>query len=227
MSSQSTPALVKIWDIWLRLFHWTLAVTVIFLLLSGEFGWFFFEGHKLAGEIVVLLIIFRCVWGVIGSSNARLGALIAHPKYAITHLRDLFKGSVEQESGHSASGAWAVIIILTSVGFQAVSGLFIADQDELLEGVFYGVLSDDISSQLMSLHYQNARLIQIVLIVHVLMIGFYWLRGKINLLYPMITGYIKWSSEKPLPSIRLQQSWVGGALLVVLFLSLSWLFRWW
>ncbi len=227
MNHQSTQTLVKIWDIWLRLFHWTLAVTVIFLLLSGEFGWFFFEGHKLAGEIVVLLIVFRCVWGMIGSSNARLGALITHPKYAIKHLGELLKGAVEQESGHSASGAWAVMIILISVGFQAVSGLFIADQDELLEGVFYGVLSDDIASRLMTLHYQNARFIQIVVIVHVLMIGFYWLRGKVNLLYPMVTGYIKWSSEKPLPSIRLQSNWIGGISLAVLFLLLSWLFRWW
>ncbi len=227
MGQQQTQTLIKVWDIWLRLFHWTFAIAVIFLLLSGEFGWFFFEGHKLAGEIVVALILFRVLWGIFGSSTAKLTTLVTHPKYAFKHIIDLFKGSVHHERGHSASGGWAVILMLLLIGFQAISGLFIADEDELLEGVFYGMLSDDLSSELLSLHYQNARLIQIIVIIHIVTIAFYALRGGINLVKPMITGHMKWPSSLSIPSAQFQANWIAGILLIAVAGGLSWLFNWW
>ncbi len=227
MDQKHAPTLVKVWDIWLRLFHWTFAIAVIFLLLSGEFGWFFFEWHKLVGEVVVALVLFRCIWGFIGSSTGKLTSLITHPKHVIKHIIDLFKGSIHHDRGHSASGGWAVIVMLLLIGFQALSGLFIADEDELIEGVFYGMLSEDLSSQLLSLHYQNALFIQIIVVIHILTIIFYALRGGINLVKPMITGYIKWPANLPIPAAHFRANWVACVLLISVLGSLSWLFNWW
>jgi len=223
---EKTHRLVKVWDIWLRLFHWAFATAVIFMLLSGEFGWFFFEWHQLGGEIVVALILFRCIWGLIGSSTAKLTSLVTHPKYAIEHIIDLLKGSVAYQRGHSTSGGWAVIAMLLLVGFQAISGLFIADEDELLEGVFYGTLSESLSSDLLSLHYQNARLIQIIVIIHIITIAFYALRGGVNLVKPMITGYSKWPSNVSIPAVSFQANWVACLLLIAVAGGLAWLFNW-
>ena len=141
-----------IWDIWIRVFHWSFAATVIFLLVSGETGFLFFDWHKFVGEFVLALLLFRIVWGFVGSSNARLIVLFVNPQRAINHLLHLIRGGVSQERGHNAAGGWAVVVMLVLIAFQAISGLFIADEDELIEGAFYGSVDYGISERLLQMH---------------------------------------------------------------------------
>lgn len=42
---------IRIWDLWIRLFHWSLAAIIVLLLVSGETGWMFLEWYRIAGEI--------------------------------------------------------------------------------------------------------------------------------------------------------------------------------
>lgn len=218
---------VLIWDIWIRLFHWTLATAIIFLLVSGETGWQFFEWHRLVGEGVLALVLFRVCWGLVGSSNASLIRLIASPRRAFLHLRHLVSGKVEPERGHNAAGGYAVLLMLLLIGFQATSGLFIADEDELIEGVFYGVLSSSASDQLYTLHHWNAGLIKAVVILHVLMVLIYLLRAGQNLVKPMFSGRIQWPQDTALPELRRGESVLGLVLFGCTVLLAGWLFSWW
>ena len=74
---------VRIWDIWVRLFHWSFAVSVVFMLISGGTGWLFFDWHRTVGEWVMVLVVFRILWGFVGSSNARLSKLLHSPRASI------------------------------------------------------------------------------------------------------------------------------------------------
>jgi cytochrome b len=228
MNQNSQPAeLVKIWDVWVRLFHWSLAGCVLFLLVSGTTGWQFFEWHRLVGEAVLALILFRLCWGLAGSSNARLGSLLSTPWQALQHLLALIRGSVPAERGHNAAGGWAVLIMLMLISFQAVSGLLIADEEELIEGAFYGTLSGELSDELLHLHHLNGTVLKVVVLVHVIMIGIYAWRASQNLLKPMLTGSMWWPTNTRPPAVAFQHGLIGLLIAVVCVGVTGLILSWW
>ena len=204
---------LRIWDIWIRLFHWSLALSVGFLLYTGLTGQLFFDWHKVTGEFVLMLILFRLVWGVLGSSNARLWQLFRSPLQAAGHIRHVVSRNVAQERGHNAAGSWAVLAMLLILGTQAITGLFIADEDEFVEGAFYGSVNSGLSDFMFRVHHINAELIQIVLVLHVGMVFLYLLYAKVNLVRPMITGNLRWLADKAAPDVKFQRWWIGALCL--------------
>jgi cytochrome b len=217
---------IRIWDLWIRLFHWSLAATIVFLLVSGETGWMFFKWHRNAGEIALTLIVFRLLWGLFGSSNARLHSLVRNPAKAIAHIDELFKRKLPQERGHNAAGGWAVLLVLVSITVQAITGQFIADEEELIEGAFYGVASSNLTDLMYTVHMRNAQLLQIFVIVHVAMVFFYLLYARVNLIFPMINGSMKWTGSQKIPTIVYQRTWIGFIFAIVSITTVGYVVGW-
>lgn len=217
---------VRVWDIWVRLFHWSLVVSVGFLLISGETGWQFFDWHRNAGEFVLTLIVFRVLWGIAGSSNARLSALLQSPVAGLHHLAMLFRRQTHSERGHNAAGSWAVLAMLLVLTTQAVTGFFIADEDEFIEGALYGTLSSSATDLAYRIHHLNAQLIQIVIAVHIIMVFVYLLYARLNLITPMITGWMKWPEKQALPEVGFQKFWLGIVFLAVAVGGVGYLAGW-
>lgn len=217
---------IRIWDLWIRLFHWSLAATIVFLLVSGETGWMFFEWHRTAGEIALTLVVFRLFWGIFGSSNARLLKLITSPASAIAHLGELFKRKLPQERGHNAAGGWAVLLVLVSITAQAITGQFIADEEEFIEGAYYGAISGDLTDLMYTVHMRNAQLLQIFVIVHVAMVFIYLLYARVNLIFPMFTGSMKWTGTQKVPDVVYQGNWVGLILAIVSVVAIAYVVGW-
>lgn len=197
------------------------------MLVSGTTGWQFFEWHRTVGEVTIALLLFRFLWGVVGSSNARLSTFVSDPRLAIRHLIGLMKGHVAAERGHNAAGAWAVLVMLALVSFQAVSGLLIADEEELIEGVFYGVLSSDQTDRLLYLHKQNATVLKLMIVLHVVMIAIYAARASTNLVKPMLTGSMTWPGAVALPNVVFQRRWIGLAIAIACALLVGTTLSWW
>ncbi|MFK7891692.1 MAG: cytochrome b/b6 domain-containing protein, partial [Granulosicoccus sp.] len=175
----------------------------------------------------LLLILFRVLWGIVGSSNIRMNRLVRNPLEALSHLRALVARDVPVEREHNAAGAWAVVALVLIVGTQAVTGMYIADEDEIVEGALYGSLGSDLSDLMYRVHMINANLIQIIVGLHVLMIVVYLLYAKRNLLTPMFTGTLRWPESVPLPVVDFQRWWVGLICLVISLLGVGWLADWW
>lgn len=197
------------------------------MLFSGKTGNFFFDWHRPVGEFVLALIVFRIIWGFVGSSNAKLLPLFTGPSAVLAHLKELLAGQVRTERGHNAAGGWAVIVMLVLIGFQAISGMLIADEEEFVEGRFYGLLDESTMFTLLSLHKANSNLLMTVVAVHILMIAVYRLRGKQNLLPAMITGRMKWPEHEPTKPYTSQRWWVGLCLVVAVFSVVGWVSNWW
>jgi len=217
---------IVIWDGWIRLFHWTLGGLVAFLLISGKTGWMFFEAHRRAGELVLALLIFRLCWGLVGSSNARLTSLVSNPNRAFQHLVHLSQGTVSTERSHNPAGGWAVLLLLLLLFFQVLSGLLIADEEELIEGAFYGAFDYAFSDLLWEMHLINSNLLIALIVLHVVMVFVYLLRASQNLITPMLTGLMYWPSSKEPPPLFLQKWWVGLVLLTAIFGIVGWMFSW-
>ncbi len=196
------------------------------MLISGNTGFLFFDWHRQVGELVLALMVFRLGWGIVGSSNVRLHRLITSPKAALLHLQDVYKRQASAERGHNAAGSWAVIIMLLMLSIQAITGLYIADEDELVEGALYGTVSGSVSDLMHGIHHTNAELLQIVIVVHIAMVFLYLLFGKQNLILPMFTGRMKWLSENRAPHMFFQKPIIGFMVAVASAVLIGYLANW-
>jgi cytochrome b len=111
---------VKVWDIGVRLFHWTLVVLFTVAYLSGDDEDML---HIYAGYGVIALIAFRILWGVVGTRHARFADFVYGPKATMDYARSLFSGKPIHYLGHNPLGGWMVIALLLSLAGACWSGL--------------------------------------------------------------------------------------------------------
>ena len=78
---------VPVWDIPVRVFHWVLVLLIGFSWLSGEMEWM--DWHFYSGYAVLSLILFRILWGFVGSTHARFGDFLYGPSALIAYIRTL------------------------------------------------------------------------------------------------------------------------------------------
>ena len=105
---------VKVWDLPLRLFHWTLVLAIALALLSSEEGSGLNNWHVLSGWVAGLLIVFRLIWGVVGGEHSRFSDFI-RPSRIGRHVSGLVGGRREPSLGHNPLGAVAVVVLLAFV----------------------------------------------------------------------------------------------------------------
>lgn len=58
----------------------------------------------IVGVGVLALVLFRLVWGVVGSDTARFSQFLKSPKSAIHHLLELPQRKTAYHAGHNALG---------------------------------------------------------------------------------------------------------------------------
>lgn len=176
-----------VWDIALRLFHWSLVALVAFSVWSGKTGGFqLMEKHKLAGYTILALVLFRLAWGVVGGRHARFREFVSSPMAALRYARESLAGRARRYAGHNPLGAWSVLALLASVAVQAVSGLFTTDEI-LTEGPFHDRAPAAVADWMTSLHYWNSYLLLALIAVHVAAVLLHELKGE-RLIAAMIHG---------------------------------------
>lgn len=172
---------VKVWDLPLRLFHWLLVLAVIGALVTVNLGGNWMIWHGRFGMAVFALLVFRLVWGVLGSTHSRFINFFPTPGRLLGYLRGQWQGL-----GHNPLGALSVFALIGLFGFQAASGLVSSD-DIAFSGPLSRAVSSDLSSLLSGWHRRTEELIYLLVGLHVLAIAVYRLRGE-RLLGPMIHG---------------------------------------
>jgi len=108
---------VKVWDIGVRVFHWALVGFFAIAYISGEIETETL--HAYAGYAIIGLIIFRIVWGMIGTKHARFSDFIFGPGTVLAYIKSLFSGSPKRYLGHNPAGGIMVVLLL--LGMIAVS----------------------------------------------------------------------------------------------------------
>jgi len=117
---------IKVWDIGVRLFHWLLVIAFIIAYVSGEDNEIV---HANAGYIVSALIIFRVIWGFIGTKYARFSNFIYKPAAILQYLRDLKNKQPSHYLGHNPAGGIMVIVLLVSLFLSCWSGIIVYGQE--------------------------------------------------------------------------------------------------
>jgi len=200
-----------IWDLPLRLFHWCFALTVFGCWYTAEQGADLVEIHMQLGFVTLGLILFRIIWGLIGTTHARFVQFIPSPKRLVHYLTPSKTNKISP--GHNPLGALMVVVMIVLVLAQAVSGLFIND-DIFSAGPYYGTLSKDGEKLMFFIHHNVFDFMIAAIILHIAAISYYWLIKKQNLILPMITG--KKSDKQVKPTDAISHSKLLLAIFIVL-----------
>lgn len=160
---------IEVWDGWVRLFHWGLVVAVLISFYttktSGAPFLFPVEVHAQAGYVVIGLLVFRALWGTLGSAYARFKTFLYPPAETVAYSKSLLKRQSSAYASHNPLGGWMVLLMLLSLSFQAVSGLFLSD-DIFFQAPLYGLFGDGVGSQLRTLHQLNSDLLIVLIGLH-------------------------------------------------------------
>lgn len=183
----AAPTSIRVWDIPVRLFHWALVITVSTSLYTGLFGGFgAMDYHMLAGYTVVGLVLFRVIWGFLGSRYARFTSFV-RPTAVISYGKTMLKRDSAPSAGHNPMGGLSVVALLVVLTIQAGTGLF-ANDDIFLEGPLTHLVSDDTSDLLTSIHHLTLYALYGLIGLHLSAIAFYEIYKRQRLILPMITG---------------------------------------
>ncbi len=172
---------VRIWDLPVRLFHWAIVLLVPALWATHQ--WDMLDTHILLGEIMLGLVLWRLLWGVLGSSTARFAAFVRGPGAVLRYLRGGGKAF-----GHNPLGGWSVVAMLLVLGVQVGLGLFASDEDSLYEGPLAHRVSYATARTLAHRHETVFWVLVALIALHVLAILYYRLVRRDDLVTPMITG---------------------------------------
>lgn len=167
-----TQETIPIWDIGVRLFHWSLvtSVTLSYFVISPR------DMHKLFGYTVLALITFRLVWGLAGSKHARFSSFIPRPKKLLGYLIDIIKRREERYLGHNPAGAAMIVALLIILGAIGATGYMMG-----MDAYFGEEWLEDLHKALV-----NGLLLLVAL--HVVGVATASLRHRENLVKAMITG---------------------------------------
>jgi cytochrome b len=208
MRDERTPA----WDLPVRSAHWLLVLGVCGSWLTHYLGPAWFAWHRRFGYAVLVIVVFRIVWGFAGTRHARFSEFVRGPRGIARWLR----AGAPVVPGHNPLGALSVLAMLLLLLVQALTGLF-ANDEVSSSGPFYGWVLHETSNRLSGVHRANENWLLALIIVHLAAVAWYELvRGR-RLIRAMWTG--RGASEDAIAGGSAEGSRIGRAVLIALALG--------
>lgn len=184
MQSQSQ---VKVWDPFVRVFHWSLVGAFSFAYITGED---FLTPHVIAGYFITLAILLRLVWGFVGSRHARFSDFVTSPFEAVRYAKDAITLKAKRYIGHNPAGGLMIVIMLVSLLMATFTGIALYGAGENagpMAGVFAGV-GERWEDPLEEVHEFFANLTVLLVAVHLVGVFVESKLHKENLVSAMFTG---------------------------------------
>lgn len=111
---------IRVWDPLVRIGHWVL-VTAFFTAYFTEDD--LLTQHVWAGYAVAGVILFRVLWGFVGTRNARFTSFVRSPKMTARYLADIAKNRAQRYIGHNPAGGAMIVALLVFLALTVFSGL--------------------------------------------------------------------------------------------------------
>lgn len=114
-------SLVKVWDPWIRIFHWTLAVSFVAAFMLEKK---YLVLHAVAGYTVLYLSLFRAGWGFVGDGHALFRDFAYPPKTVMAYVKDMATLRHRRYLGHNPAAGATMILMLACLATTAITGIF-------------------------------------------------------------------------------------------------------
>ena len=181
-------SVVRVWDLGVRLFHWSLVIVVLIAALTGFFGSPDSVGvHLGAGIAIASLLLFRVIWGFSGSTYGRFASFIFSPSAMLARVREIRSGRHIRYLGHNPLGAamvFALLLVLLAIiatGTVVLGGL-------LKQGPLAFVTTYATGGLVKEIHQVFAFLLVGMIGLHLAGVAYESLVGKEKLVRAMVTG---------------------------------------
>ena len=119
-SAKKQAGEIRVWDPLVRLFHWSLVLAFTVAYLTGEEE---DDLHIYAGYVILGLLVFRLLWGVVGTQHARFADFVRSPGEIIAYIRDMLAGRARRYIGHNPAGGAMILALLLGLIVTTYSGL--------------------------------------------------------------------------------------------------------
>ena len=167
------PATVKVWDLFVRVFHWSLVALFVIAYATGDEVE---RVHIAAGYAIAGLIVLRVAWGVLGPCHARFSTFVRTPREVFAYLRDAVLLKAPRYLGHNPAGGAMILALLSMLIGTCVTGYMMTTD------AYWG------SKWLEHVHEVLANLTVVLIALHVLGVLFASFEHRENLVKSMITG---------------------------------------
>ena len=197
---QETDNIVKVWDLPVRVFHWSLVLGVVAAFISGEIG--ASEIHAWVGYALCVLLVARVYWGFRGNEYARFRSFIFSYGETMAYVRSMASGHPKPYLGHNPAGALMVFALLGLLTLLFVTGLVTQAVIDFEGPLLFlaNLVSDETSYAFRHLH-EFLPIVGLVLVsLHILGVVAGSIQHNENLVRAMLTG--KKKSDSPTISIK-------------------------
>jgi len=162
---------------------------------------------------VIVLVISRVAWGLLGSRHSRFSDFVVGPAKVLAYIR----GQGADSAGHNPLGGWSVLALLLLLLIQAVSGLFNSD-DVLFSGPLYYAASTGFRDTMGQVHEIAFYILLALVCLHIIAVLYHQLRLGEKLLQAMIRGSAPGREGRAAPV----SWWRAVVVVVVVALALWW-----
>jgi cytochrome b len=185
-SDQKSVPAVYVWDLFVRLFHWTLVVAFTVAYLTEDDP---LTVHVWAGYVVGLLVVARVIWGFVGSPHARFSDFLYAPATTLRYVRNLVlvRGE-ERHLGHSPGGGYMVILLLAFLAAAVVTGLIVYGGDQQA-GPLAGMFTRETGEAVEEWHEVIANVTLALIFIHIAAVILASFAYRENLVRAMVSGY--------------------------------------
>ncbi len=212
----------QVWDLPVRLFHWALVGAIIAAFVTNRLGVAYFKYHVWSGYTVIVLVSFRILWGIVGTRHAKFRQFVRGPAATLRYAFGLMHGRGRPCAGHNPLGAYMVVMFLTALSAQAVSGLF-GNDDIFNTGPLAGYVDKKLSLQMTSLHRHLFYWITTATAVHIVAVIAHHVFKRENLILAMITGRKPHHCVPEGEVIYSSRTWLAALLVFALASALWWI----
>jgi cytochrome b len=183
---------ILVWDVPTRVFHWTLALSFAGAYLTAE-SERYRDIHLALGYLMLGLLVFRLVWGFVGTSYARFSSFLYEPAAVVAYVRSLLSPQPQHHVGHNPAGGVAILLLILLGLLISISGL----------GLYWEIGDEDVFEEL---HEIAANLMLLVVFVHIAGVLISSVLHKENLVGAMFTGYKQAANAISIPRTY---AWLG------------------
>lgn len=167
--------MVRVWDIFVRVFHWSMVVAVVISFLTEDDTLLL---HIVAGYYAAGLVGLRIVWGFVGPKHARFGDFLYPPATVLAYARDLVKLRSKRYLGHSPAGGAMIVALLAALVAVSWTG----------HVAYIGEETPAIASIAKELHEALSDILLLLVALHVGGVLWASYAHRENLAWSMITG---------------------------------------
>ena len=209
--------MVRAWDGPTRLFKWTFVLLILAAPISKNFGDVLLTWHRYNGYAILILVVWRVLWGFAGSTTARFATWV-RPFAAPGYARDLLTGRKRRFLGHNPLGGLMVLALMAAVSMQVLAGFFTTD-DIVVDGPLVHLAPSALVKAASNWHETGLLVIGALAAIHILANFWYSFAKDENTIGAMATGYKPAGPFEDAPETR-GGSWKRAGLCLAIAVGL-------